>query len=181
MGIWEFNQPILIGIAPTEDSSFGNQTHWPNVPAQMQPVIPFSFLESRMNRVVDKLLNRGSTEAPSWTHSDLQGVYPDFLSRMAQYAVSAPYTAASWTNFFGKADRPDNAVAVPEYVMKKIANLVCDENLDKAVQSKSTEEARTLAADNLNRYRQGVLVTLGKFNKPWPLVLAGVLNCLYSK
>lgn len=164
-----------------EDSSFGNPTHSAECSSSDATSDPFSFLEGRMNRVVDKLLNRGSTEAPSWTYGELEGVYPDFLSRMAQYAVSAPFTAASWTNFFGKADRPNNAVAVPEYVMKKIATLVCDENLDKAVQSKSTEEARALTAENLKKYRQGVLAVLEKFNKPWPLVSPGVLSCLYRK
>ncbi len=176
-----------LGLLPThtdwyctdEDSGAGEPSNSAECSSSDATSDPFSFLEGRMNRVLDKLLNRGSSEAPTWTHSDLQEIYPGFLSGIAQYAVSAERTGGTWTNFFGKLDRPKTNVDVPKYVLQRISKLVCDESLDKETQSKMTDDGKTTAADNLKKYRQGVLATLKKFDKPWPLVSPSNLSCLF--
>jgi hypothetical protein len=176
-----------LGITPAhsdwyctdEDSDFGDPTHSAECSSSDGSADPFAYLERQMTRVVDKLLNRGTTEAPTWAHEELQATYPSFLMGMAQYAIAAPLTSGTWTNFFGKLDRPKVGVDVPEYVMKRIAKVVCDESLDKEIQNKVTSEGKAMATENLKMYRKGVLETLKEFNKPWPLVSPANMSCLF--
>ncbi len=110
---------------------------------------PFSFFEGRINRVLDLILDTKSAAAPVWKVSEVQAQLDDAITGLSAYALSAEATAGTWTNFFGKADRPDNKSEIKAYVLMRIKKKLCNPALQDIIKAKESAEAQKSASDNL--------------------------------
>ncbi len=109
---------------------------------------PFSFWQNRLNRSLDLLLARGSAEAPVWTTKELETQIDEIAMAFNSYGFSAEKTADTWTNFFGKGDRPENKADVKAYVLAKLKEQICDPDIANLIGSKVDAEASTKAEKN---------------------------------
>lgn len=112
---------------------------------------PFSYWEGRIDRVLDLVLERKSDAAPVWTVKEVNGQLTEALQGLAAYALSAEKTADTWTNFFGKNDRPEDKSEVKNYVLYRIQKKLCNPKLKDIIASKESDEARSLAEKNLDQ------------------------------
>jgi hypothetical protein len=110
---------------------------------------PFSFWEGRLARVVDLLIDTKSSQAPVWTAPELGGQIIEVVTGLSAYALSAKNTADTWTNFFGKADRPETADGVKNYVLQSLKDKICDPKIAASISTKESAEAQKIALDNL--------------------------------
>lgn len=117
---------------------------------------PFSFFETRINRVLDLVLERKSAAAPLWKVSEVKSQLDDAVTGMASYALSAEATGDTWTNFFGKNDRPESKSEVKAYVLKKLKARICNPALLDVINAKESAEAQKLAQENLDALRSAV-------------------------
>jgi hypothetical protein len=118
---------------------------------------PFSFLEGRLSRAVDLLVDTKSTAAPVWKLAEIKSQVDEAVNGLSAYALSAERTAATWTNFFGRLDRPENnKEEIKAYVLKSFKKRICDPKLASVIASKATPEARELAANNLVELRKAI-------------------------
>lgn len=120
---------------------------------------PFSFWESRVKRSLDLVLDTKSASAPVWKTAEVKAQVEEFSTAFANYAAAAETTADSWTNFFGKADRPEDKKAVRPYVLRKMKALLCDPALAEVIRAKESQEAQALAQKNLDDLRKVVADT----------------------
>jgi hypothetical protein len=128
---------------------------------------PFSFWEGRINRVLDLVLERKSNSAPVWKVEEVKAQLDEAITGMAAYALSAEATADTWTNFFGKNDRPDDKAQIKEYVLSRIQKRICNPALQEVIKNKESAEASKLAADNLKAVKAAVVektVSLGLYS-----------------
>jgi Met-zincin len=117
---------------------------------------PFSFWESRINRILDLVIARRSATAPVWKVSEVKGQLDEAISGMAAYALSAEATASTWTNFFGKNDRPENKSEIKAYVLKRIQKRICNPELNDIIAAKESAEAQKIAQENLSSLKKAV-------------------------
>lgn len=117
---------------------------------------PFSFWEGRLNRVIDLLLERGSDSAPVWKISEVQSQVDEAVTGLSAYALSAEATADTWTNFFGKNDRPEDKSEVKAYVLGRLQKKICNPELLDIINSKESAEAQKIALNNLNDLKKAV-------------------------
>ncbi|MFL5783889.1 MAG: hypothetical protein ACJ76H_04705, partial [Bacteriovoracaceae bacterium] len=128
---------------------------------------PFSFWEGRVKRALDLVIDMKSPSAPVWKTEEVKAQINEFSMAFANYAAAADKTADSWTNFFGKADRPEDKAKVKPYVLAKIKALICDPHLAEVIKAKESQEAIDLAQKNLDDLRSAVTATsvvLGVFS-----------------
>jgi hypothetical protein len=128
---------------------------------------PFSFWEGRINRVLDLVLERKSNSAPVWKVEEVKAQLDEAITGMAAYALSAEATADTWTNFFGKNDRPEDKAQIKEYVLSRIQKRICNPALQEVIKNKESAEASKLAADNLKAVKAAVVektVSLGLYS-----------------
>lgn len=118
---------------------------------------PFSFWESRINRVLDLVLERKSSAAPVWKLSEVKTQLDEAVTGMAAYALSAEATGDTWTNFFGKNDRPEKKSQVKAYVLRKLKARICNPVLADVIAAKESPEASKLAQENLTALRAAVV------------------------
>lgn len=117
---------------------------------------PFSFFEGRLNRILDLILDTKSAAAPVWKVSEVQSQIDEAITGLSAYALSAEATAGTWTNFFGKNDRPDNKSEVKAYVLKRLKKKLCNPALQDIIKAKESAEAQKIAADNLAELAKAV-------------------------
>ncbi len=117
---------------------------------------PFTFWESRVRRALDLVLNVKTSSAPVWKTAELKAQIEEFTTAFANYAAAAEKNGETWTNFFGKADRPDDKAKVKPYVLTKMKALMCDPKLLDVIKAKETQDAQTLALENLSAFRKVV-------------------------
>jgi hypothetical protein len=117
---------------------------------------PFSYFEARLGKVLDLLLESKSDSAPVWKLQDMKTQFNDAITGIAFYAISAENTADSWTNFFGKADRPDDKSEIKPYVLKRIKKKLCNPANSVLIASKESPEAQKIAADNLAAFAKAI-------------------------
>ncbi len=117
---------------------------------------PFSFWEGRLNRIFELVLESKSTAAPVWIFSEVKSQLDEAVSGLSAYALSAEQTAASWTNFFGKGDRPDNKSQMRNYVLERLKKKICGPELAEIINSKESPEAQKIAQNNLDEIRKAV-------------------------
>lgn len=117
---------------------------------------PFSFLEGRLHRILDLVLERNSAAAPVWKVADVKTELNDAINGLVAYAISAEKTAETWTNFFGKNDRPENKSEIKAYVLEKIKQKICDPELQDIINAKESADAQKLALDNLNELKKEI-------------------------
>lgn len=120
---------------------------------------PFSFWEARVDRALDMIIDLGSSSAPVWTTEEVKAQIDEFTLAFANYAAAAEKTADSWTNFFGKADRPEDKAKVKAYVLMKIKAKICNPELADAIKAKESTEASELAQKNLDELRKAMADT----------------------
>lgn len=137
---------------------------------------PVSFFEVRINRGLDLLLARKSQEAPEWTFEEVWGTLKPFVQHLEAYVYTAPATAKTWTNFFGKEGRPENPKDVPEYMISKLNDLICGD-LEKEVLKKSSPEAQAKAMENLLKYRKSAFDLIQQDPSPWNIVNTENFSC----
>jgi hypothetical protein len=118
---------------------------------------PFSFWERRVDRVLDLVLERNSASAPVWKTLEVKSQIEEAVSGLSAYAMSAELTSGSWTNFFGKNGRPDNALQVKDYVLERIKTKVCNSELKDVINSKESAEAQKVAQENLDELKKIVV------------------------
>lgn len=109
---------------------------------------PFSFWENRLDRALDLLLGHGSEEAPAWTAKELESQIDEIAMAFNNYGFSAVKTADTWTNFFGKGDRPEKKEDVKAYVLTKLKAKICDPSIAALISAKATPEASASAEKN---------------------------------
>jgi len=115
---------------------------------------PFSYLESRLARAIDLLVDVNSTSAPVWTAKDLTAQMDEILTGLIAYAASAEKTMSTWTNFLGKGDRPEDVAGVKAYVLQALKKKICAPELTAVIAAKETPEAVKLAGENLDTLRK---------------------------
>ncbi len=135
---------------------------------------PFSFWETRLNRILDLLLERKSPAAPVWALNDVKAQLDEVITGLAAYALSAEATGDTWTNFFGKNGRPSSKSEVKKYVLERLKNRICNPALVDEIAAKESEDARKLAQENLDALRKFVVEKTDKLN----LYKAEDLSCL---
>jgi hypothetical protein len=118
---------------------------------------PFSFWEGRFNRILDLILERKSNAAPVWKTSEIESQLNDAITGIAAYAASAEATAETWTNFFGKNDRPENKSEIKAYVLERLKKKICDAELQEIIRNKESAEASKLAQANLNEMKKKIV------------------------
>ncbi|WP_408099241.1 zinc-dependent metalloprotease [Peredibacter sp. HCB2-198] len=134
---------------------------------------PFSFWESRLNRVIELVLETKSNSAPVWKVDEVASQLDEAITGITAYALSAERTADSWTNFFGKFDRPETKEEVKEYVLMRIKKKLCSSKLQDVINSKESAEAQKLAQENLDAVLKAVAAKAASFE----LYTAEQLNC----
>jgi hypothetical protein len=134
---------------------------------------PFSFFEQRLTRSIDKLLARGSSEAPVWKLEDMARELGIAIAGLNAYAASAEETSSKWTNFFGKPGRPADAAGVKPFVLAHIKAQLCDPNLEFVIREKRNQEARDKTRAALEALRKKVAAD----SKTWETFSADDLAC----
>lgn len=117
---------------------------------------PFSFWEGRLDRSIDLLIDTQSTSAPVWKLSEISSQVDEMIIGLTSYALSAEKTAASWTNFFGKADRPEDPKQIKAYVLERIKKKLCAPELTDIIAAKESADAQKLTEDNLNALKKAI-------------------------
>lgn len=125
---------------------------------------PFSFWEGRLDRVLDLALERNSNTAPVWKVSEVRAQIDEAVVGLSAYAKSAERTAETWTNFFGKNDRPDDKKEVKDYVLVRMKKKLCNPKLQDVIASKENSEAQKLTSDNLAEVLKAVAETTKKLD-----------------
>jgi hypothetical protein len=134
---------------------------------------PFSFWEARLERSIELLLETKSASAPVWTLEELETNISEAVTGLSAYALSAEKTSSTWTNFFGKANRPETVQGVKEYVLESLKNRLCDPALEEVIGSKESAEAQMAAKTNLELLRTMVALKTSELK----LYSAEQINC----
>jgi hypothetical protein len=117
---------------------------------------PFSYWEGRFNRILDLILERKSNAAPAWKTSEVASQIDDAILGISAYAASAEATAETWTNFFGKNDRPENKSEVKAYVLERLKKKICHPDLQEIIKNKESAQASKLAQENLSEMKKKI-------------------------
>jgi len=112
---------------------------------------PFSFWEARLSRMVNLVVDSSSSAAPVWTVKDVEDKVDDVVTAFASYSAGgASDVFKTWTNFFNKSDRPENASDISHYVFTKLKDILCDQKIADVIKTKETADASQKAQANLN-------------------------------
>jgi len=119
---------------------------------------PFTFWEARLDRAIDMILDTKSASAPVWSTEEVTGQVDEAVIGLTAYASSAEKTAATWTNFFGKGERPDSddVAGIKNYVLGAIKKKICNPELSSIIAAKESAEAIKLAQENLDALKKAV-------------------------
>ncbi len=109
---------------------------------------PFSYWEKRLNRAIDLMVSPNTPRAPYLTMAHITDEVKDVANAFSGYALSAEKTAATWTNFFGKADRPENKADVKSYVVASLKTRLCSQKIAEAIALKESPEAIKATQDS---------------------------------
>ena len=123
---------------------------------------PLGLFQTNLQRAKSYILLPGSEIAPEWTVKLLKADIDTVLSGIMNYAVSAPATGSTWTNF-STADRNITAQEAPQYITQLLEKELCDTSIEQSLDKKSPEglkvaktnlsELRTLFAEVATRYK----------------------------
>lgn len=123
---------------------------------------PYSYFEGRIKRAIDLIVEKGSASAPVWKTKEVRPQVDSALKGLAVYAMSAEKTGDTWTNFFGKANRPDDKKDVKQYVLATLKNQLCDPTLQDIIAAKESVEAQETASQNLDDLRKAIAANTAK-------------------
>ncbi len=134
---------------------------------------PFGFHESRLDRALAMLVNKGSTEAPLWTAKEITAQVSAAVKGMGFYAAHATQTGTTWTNFFQFPNRPQTVADVPAWVKARVKAKLCDPTLQQEIAAKATPEAKDKVVANLAALRTETAKQLGELQ----VMTASELTC----
>jgi hypothetical protein len=134
---------------------------------------PFSFWEGRINRILELILDSKSNAAPVWKVEDVKSQISEVVTGLSAYALSAEATAHTWTNFFGKNDRPEDKSEMKAYVLTRIKKKLCDPRIADIIMAKESAEAQKLAQENFEALKKEIETKIASFN----LYTAQDLSC----
>ena len=117
---------------------------------------PFSFWEGRLTRALDLIIDLKSAHAPAWKTSEVATQIDEAIVGMTAYAASAEKTMSTWTNFFGKGERPEDVAGIKAYVLEAIKKKLCNPELAAIIAAKESAEAIKLAQTNLDEMKKQV-------------------------
>jgi len=117
---------------------------------------PFGYLEKELTRAVDLLVNRGSTDVPAWTWSDMESNVKPFFGAILTYVTGAEKTSAKWTNWQPKVGkpRPTEAAAIKAYAIDHIKALQCRAGVVGAEAQKASTAGKELVRKNLESLKE---------------------------
>lgn len=134
---------------------------------------PFSFWEGRINRILELVLESNSNAAPVWKVEDVKSQISEAITGLSAYAMSAEATAQTWTNFFGKNDRPEDKAEMKSYVLQRLKKKLCDPKINEIIMAKESAEAQKLTQENFDALRKEIETKIASFN----LYTAQDLSC----
>lgn len=134
---------------------------------------PFSFWESRVKRALDLIVDLKTSSAPVWKTEEIKAEADAFIKAFANYGAANEKVLESLTNFFGKADRPEDKAKVKPYVLRKLKTLICNPALADAIKAKESQDAQKLAQDNLDGLRKMIV----EKNKEYAVFTEAELKC----
>ena len=119
---------------------------------------PFTFWEARLARVIDLIIDTKSSSAPVWTTAEVTTQINESVIGLTAYAASAESTAASWSNFFDKGNRPERnqTAKIKSFVLKAIKKKICNPELLSIIAAKESAEAIKLAQDNFDALKLAI-------------------------
>lgn len=124
---------------------------------------PYSFWEERLARSIDLLIDLKSTSAPVWKLSEIKTQVEEAVTGLSAYALSAEKTASSWTNFFGKGERPEAAEGMKEFVLESFRKKLCNPELLAIIAAKESEHAMQAAKENLQALKTAIAAKTTEF------------------
>ncbi|MBY0515864.1 MAG: zinc-dependent metalloprotease [Bacteriovoracaceae bacterium] len=136
---------------------------------------PFSFWEKRFARAVDLMVDLKSPSMPAWNAAEISSQVDAATTGIVAYAASAKNTAATWTNFFGKGDRPerDDFAGIRAFVIEAIKKKICNPEIATVIAAKESAEAMKLAQENIEALRAQVAETAAELSD----ITATELSC----
>lgn len=117
---------------------------------------PYTFWEARLARAIDLVVDTKSSSAPVWKTSEVATQIDEAITGLTAYAASAEKTMSTWTNFFGKGERPETAAGIKVFVLESIKKKICSPELASIIAAKESAEAQKLAQDNLDQLKAAV-------------------------
>ena len=117
---------------------------------------PYTFWEARLARAIDLVVDTKSSSAPVWKTSEVASQIDEAITGLTAYAASAEKTMSTWTNFFGKGERPETAAGIKVFVLESIKKKICSPELASIIAAKESAEAQKLAQDNLDQLKAAV-------------------------
>jgi len=134
---------------------------------------PYSFWESRLQRAIDLLVDTKSKSAPLWTYEEIKSNVEESVLGLAAYALSSEKTLTTWTNFFGKANRPETSAEIRDYVLNSFKAKLCNPKIAETISSKETPAASELARKNLEDLKMAIAQKMAS----WELYSNQDLSC----
>jgi hypothetical protein len=110
---------------------------------------PFRYFEGVLATAVDKLVARGTSEAPVWSVDDMSSEVTTALSGMILYPATVDLTGMTWTAFFTGGDRPSSPLDVRDYVLKRLKSHLCDPTIAAVLTAKKDDAVRGKVKDNM--------------------------------
>lgn len=124
---------------------------------------PFSYWESRLERVVSLLVEKESNAAPVWKVDELNGQINELVIGFSLYGISLNLGGKQWNNFFDKPGRPTAQKDVRTYMLGAVKNKLCDPALNEVINTKETAEGRELALNNMATLKFQLAIKFGIF------------------
>ena len=117
---------------------------------------PYTFWEARLARAIDLVVDTKSSSAPVWKTSEVTSQIDEAITGLTAYAASAEKTMSTWTNFFGKGERPEDVAGIKAFVLESIKKKICSPKLVSIIAAKESADAQKLAQDNLDALKAAV-------------------------
>jgi len=131
---------------------------------------PFGFFDARLSQAVNYLINRGSTQAPTWSVGDMQREVGQAIMGLTYYGATGD-RIQSWTNF-AKEGRPTDPAQVRDYVLTVLKSHLCDPSFAEEIAKKETPDAQSKTAQNIATLQNAARQTLGFYGLYSPEELA---------
>lgn len=111
---------------------------------------PFSFWEGRLARTLELLLDTHSASAPVWKLADMTSETGDMVTAFMAYMGNSEKIADTWSNFFGREDRPEDKAELKAWVTGRIKQKLCDPAVAMIISGKESPDAVKLAQENFD-------------------------------
>lgn len=114
---------------------------------------PYSYLESRLAKILRLLTAAGEKRIPTWAPEDMGNEITQTVSGLLSYATTTLANSNLLTHFFGKLDRPATGDLVKGYVLARVKSAICDPALAAEAEIKESPEAKAKTLSNISGLR----------------------------